>query len=72
MLRLLVAYTGLRHGEALALKWSDIDFNENVVSVKRKLTKSKNNKVIVQTPKISNSYRKIAIDDSTANILKQW
>lgn len=68
----LLAYTGLRRGEALALKWSDIDFNENVVSVKRTLTKGINNKVIVQTPKTSSSYRKIAIDDSTANILKQW
>lgn len=31
----LLAYTGLRRGEALVLKWSDIDFKENVVSVKR-------------------------------------
>lgn len=68
----LLAYTGLRRGEALALKWSDIDFKENVVSIKRTLTKGLNNKVIVQTPKTSSSYRKIAIDDSTANILKQW
>ena len=68
----LLAYTGLRRGEALALKWSDIDFKENVLSVKRTLTKGLNNKVIVQTPKTSSSYRKIAIDKSTANILKQW
>lgn len=47
----LLAYTGLRRGEALALKWSDIDFKENVVSVKRTLTKGLGNKVIVQTPK---------------------
>lgn len=68
----LLAYTGLRRGEALALKWSDIDFKENVVSVKRTLTKGLGNKVIVQTPKTSSSYRKVAIDRNTASILKEW
>lgn len=68
----LLAYTGLRRGEALALKSSDIDFKENVVSVKRTLTKGLGNKVIVQTPKTSSSYRKVAIDRNTASILKEW
>lgn len=68
----LLAYTGLRRGEALALKWSDIDFKENVVSVKRTLTKGLGNKVIVQTPKTSSSYRKVAIDRNTASVLKEW
>ncbi|QYN54538.1 site-specific integrase [Lactobacillus panisapium] len=68
----LLAYTGLRRGEALALKWSDIDFKENVVSVKRTLTKGLGNKVIVQTPKTSSSYRKVAIDRNTASVLKDW
>ena len=62
----------MRRGEALALKWSDIDFKENVVSVKRTLTKGLGNKVIVQTPKTSSSYRKVAIDRNTASVLKDW
>lgn len=68
----LLAYTGLRRGEALALKWSDIDFKESVVSVKRTLTKGLGNKVIVQTPKTSSSYRKVVIDRNTASVLKDW
>ena len=68
----LLAYTGLRRGEVQALKWSDIDFNENLLSVKHTLTKGLGNKVIVQTPKTSSSYRTVAFDTTTANILKQW
>ncbi|MGM0875943.1 MAG: tyrosine-type recombinase/integrase [Bacillota bacterium] len=31
------AYTGLRRGELLGLKWSDIDFNEESINVERTL-----------------------------------
>lgn len=62
----------MRRGEVLALKWSDIDFKENVVNVKRILTKGLGNKIIVQRPKTSSSYRKVAIDRNTAIILKDW
>lgn len=34
----LAIYTGLRKGELLALKWSDIDFQNNVVQVSKAVT----------------------------------
>jgi integrase len=42
-----LALTGLRVGEALALKWSDVDLAHGVVHVKR----SRNRKGFVSTPK---------------------
>ncbi len=37
--------TGMRIGEVLALKRSDIDFNNNIIHVRRTLTKDKNDKI---------------------------
>jgi len=53
----LMSYTGLRQGEALALKWSDIDFENKRITV-NKTTK--------------NSKRVISIDPATLSILKSW
>jgi len=37
--------TGMRIGEVLALKRSDIDFNNNIIHVRRTLTKGKDDKI---------------------------
>lgn len=34
-------YTGMRTGELLALKWSDIDFNKHTITVRRTITKNR-------------------------------
>jgi integrase len=34
----LAAYTGMRQGESLALYWSDIDWNQNKITISRSLT----------------------------------
>ena len=43
----IALFTGMRIGEILALKKDDIDFNNNLINVKRTLTKDKNDKVIL-------------------------
>lgn len=67
----LMAYTGLRQGEALALKWSDIDFENKKITVDKTATRIKE-KQTLQTPKTKNSKRVISIDPSTLSILKSW
>lgn len=67
----LMAYTGLREGEALALKWSDIDFEEKKLSVNKTAVRIKG-KEHLQTPKTKNSKRVISIDPTTLSILKNW
>lgn len=67
----LMSYTGLRQGEALALKWSDIDFENKKITVDKTATRIKE-KQTLQTPKTKNSRRVISIDPTTLSILKSW
>lgn len=71
--------TGLRLGEILGLKWSDIDFNKSTLSVNRSLKKvcfidenlSKEYKVIEQEPKTINAYRSVPIPKDVLLKLKE-
>ncbi|MBR1764958.1 MAG: tyrosine-type recombinase/integrase [Ruminococcus sp.] len=38
---LLAIYTGARRGEVIALRWSDIDFDQNIIRITRTLKHSK-------------------------------
>ena len=67
----LMSYTGLRQGEALALKWSDIDFENKKITVDKTATRIKERQTL-QTPKTKNSKRVISIDPATLSILKGW
>ena len=62
--------TGLRRGELLGLKWSDIDFNLGVIMVQRQVTRIDGE--IVEAPlKTKNSYRNISISRDTIEVLKE-
>ena len=67
----LMSYTGLRQGEALALKWSDIDFENKKITINKTAVRI-NGKQSFQTPKTKNSKRVISIDSTTLSILKSW
>lgn len=68
----LLAYTGIRKGECLALTWNDIDFKNNTLTVNKTISVGLNNKQIIQDPKSFNSFRTISIDTNTMMILKKW
>lgn len=68
----LLAYSGMRLSEGLALLWKDIDFEENTIRLDKTLTRGFGNKIIVQPPKTMNGRRTIQMDDVTMNILKEW
>ncbi|QIH74993.1 tyrosine-type recombinase/integrase [Macrococcoides canis] len=67
----LLAFTGMRKGEVLALHWSDINFKSKDLYVQKTLAKV-NNKHILQPPKTRESYRWLDIDDITIQLLKEW
>ena len=76
MLFLVALGTGLRLGELLGLKWSDIDFNTGMLTVNRTLSRSKNPvtgvyEILEQTPKTKNSNRTIPIPNDILNKLKE-
>lgn len=60
---MLLAYTGLRIGEALALTWEDIDFKQNVVKVSKTLYNPTNNaeKYEFLPPKTETSVRVVTM-----------
>lgn len=58
----LLLYTGMRRGEALALKYEDIQFEKSLVRVSRSIYFD-NNKPIIKTPKTSAGTRDIVLLD---------
>ena len=65
---LLMLYTGLRRGEALALRWSDIDLNRGTLTVQREIVKIEGG-TIYQSPKTKNSNRLVPFGDALKSIL---
>lgn len=70
LLRLL-AYTGLRKSEALALTWNDLNIKENELSITKAIGRGKSAKLYLKSTK-TGSPRVIKIDDATIVILKEW
>ncbi|MEC1304289.1 site-specific integrase [Lysinibacillus capsici] len=70
LLRLL-AYTGLRKSEALALTWNDLNIKENELSITKAIGRGKSAKLYLKSTK-TGAPRVIKIDDATIVILKEW
>ena len=71
MLHLLIT-TGIRRGECIGLKWSDIDEQANTIIIERNVTYTPKSGVIVSTPKTVNSIRTIPVMPSTLALLRQY
>lgn len=70
-MRLLLA-TGIRAGECGALYWRDIDYKNNVIHIKRTITKDKENRNIIgTTTKTKKSTRDIPLNDEIKRILEE-
>ena len=72
MLFNLLAFTGMRKGEALALMWTDINFKENTLTITKNVTRGDKGRLIVTTPKTRKSARTLSIDPHTMDLLKAW
>jgi integrase len=66
----LLATTGMRRGELLGLRWSDVDFDAGRAAIRQTLS-SVGGKVTFSTPKTAKSRRNIALDVGTVNVLRQ-
>ncbi|UDM74077.1 site-specific integrase [Vagococcus fluvialis] len=67
----LMAFSGMRVGETLALNWSDIDYNNKTISISKNLSQTKQG-YVVSTTKTNKSNRIISLDDKTLLVLKKW
>lgn len=57
----LLAYCGLRRGEALGIEYKDIDLKNNTVSIMRTSNYSAEKGVYTDTPKTKSSYRQLQL-----------
>jgi integrase len=64
-----IAMTGMRRGEALGLRWSDVDLENARLSVRRALVPV-SREVVVSEPKTAKGRRVIALDPGTVEVLK--
>ncbi len=76
---LLCLFTGIRVGELCALKWDDIDLDENKISVSKTMQRIRINtaegrktEIRILEPKSVNSARIIPLPDTMAGLLKQY
>lgn len=67
LLAYFLLYTGCRRGEALALQWKDIDFENNIISI-NKSAYYNSNAAKIKSPKTSAGYREIIL----LNKLRQY
>lgn len=69
---LILSYTGIRVGELVALKWKDIDFVNQTISITKTYYNPNNNTVQFQlvTPKTKKSRRKVVVDEEVIKALK--
>lgn len=65
------AYTGMRKGEVLGLRKSDVDFNKNLISINQSISETKKEGVQISDLKTPSSYRQVAIDNLVSSILKE-
>ena len=68
----LLAFSGMRKGEALALTWKDLDFQNETVSISKTVARGLGNRLLIQTPKTATSKRTIILDGITLSMLSTW
>jgi integrase len=65
-----LAMTGLRRGEALGLRWEDVDLEAGRLAVRRALVPC-GREVLVSEPKTARGRRVVALDPETVEVLKR-
>lgn len=69
----LLAFTGARKGELLALTWRDLNNLTSTISINKTVTRGINNKMYVgDSTKTKAGVRTLELDPVTLEMLKQW
>ena len=69
---LLLYHTGMRISEVCGLLWDDVNFDKNVITLRRQIVYIKREGYYFSTPKTKTSTREIVIDKFLADELKRW
>jgi integrase len=68
----LIIYTGFRKSEMLGLEWKDVDFEHNVISVRRTSNYTKAEGIYTDTTKTRRSRRSIKVRDFVMDVLREY
>ena len=66
-----MAFTGCRRGEALGLRWIDIDLENYNAAIVQSLQRVKGQGLVFQPPKSAKSRRAISLDSDTVDMLHE-
>jgi len=69
-LYVLALFTGLRRGELSGLRWSDVDLDAGLVTVRRSLQRSRTRGLIFEEPKTEKARRSIRLAPAVVSALK--
>ena len=64
----LIAYTGLRRGEAMGLFWGNVDLDEGFLKIEHSLVFARTG-MLLEPPKTESGRRTVDIDDGTVQVL---
>ena len=67
----ILLYTGMRRGELLGLKWEDIDFEKEILSIRRSALYLPKKGVFADETKTSSSVRVLKVSDTVLQPLKR-
>lgn len=62
--------TGLRQGELLGLKWSDLDWNRGILSIQRQAQRIRGKGIVFSEPKSASGKRSIVLGKTTIDKLR--
>ena len=65
----LIAYTGIRHGETLALSWPNVDLDNAHVAIEGSLVPTHREGLILQQPKTASGRRTVDLDEGIPKVL---
>ncbi|WP_164505135.1 tyrosine-type recombinase/integrase [Companilactobacillus hulinensis] len=68
----LLAFTGMRKGESLALTWNDVNFETSQISITKTQSQGEHGRLLITTPKTDTSNRTVDVDAKTMQMLKAW
>ncbi|HBI51955.1 MAG TPA: site-specific integrase [Ruminococcaceae bacterium] len=68
---ILAVYSGFRRGEMMGLEWKDVDFNDNIISVRRTSNYTKAKGYYTDTTKTRRSQRSLKFPEMVMNLLKE-
>lgn len=66
----LAVKTGMRQGELLGLKWSDLDWKKGALRIRRQLQRVNGHGQLLTSPKTKNAYRTILLGEQTLQALR--